>query len=132
MGDLVMEPGTMKSPVWAFFGFVVGANGKPANSEKSACKECGRTMAMKGSNMSNLLSHLWNSHPTINSWIKGNTGSAATAKHSQLSEVADSSRHWQGPSQKLPHMPRTARSGRSLKSRQIPTGSPTRFYREPS
>ena len=56
-------------------------------TRKSPCvaRECGRTVAMKGSNMSNLLSHLRNSHATINSRIKGNIGGAAATKCSQPS-----------------------------------------------
>ena len=49
------------------------------------CRECGRTVATKGSNMSNLLSHLRNSHATIYSRIKSNIGGAVAAKHSQPS-----------------------------------------------
>ena len=41
MEDLVPKPGTMKSPVWAHFGFVARADGKPANEEKPVCRECG-------------------------------------------------------------------------------------------
>ena len=71
MEDLVPKPDAMKPPVWAYFGFVAGADGKTANKEKPVCKECGQTVATKGSNTSNLLSHLRNSHPTIYSRIKG-------------------------------------------------------------
>ena len=85
MEDLVPKPGVTKSPVWAYFGFVVGADGKLANEEKPVCRECGQTVATKGSNTSNLLSHLQNSHATIYSRIKGNIGGAAAAKRSQPS-----------------------------------------------
>ena len=85
MEDLVPKPGATKSPVWACFGFVAGADGKPANEEKTVCRECGRTVATKGSNTSNLLSHLRNSHATIYSRIKGNIGGEAAAKCSQPS-----------------------------------------------
>ena len=47
------------------------------------CRECGRTVATKGSNMSNLLSHLRNSHPIIFSCMKSNIGSTVMAKRSQ-------------------------------------------------
>ena len=43
------------------------------------------TVATKGSNNSNQLSHLWNSHPTIYSWIKGCNGNKAAMKRSQPS-----------------------------------------------
>ena len=85
MEDLVSKPGTTKSPVWAHFGFVAGADGKPANEEKPVCRECGRTVGTKGSNTLKHLSHLRNSHATIYSWIKGNIGDAAAAKLSQPS-----------------------------------------------
>ena len=85
MEDLVPKPDAMKPPVWAYLGFVAGADGKTANKEKPVCKECGRTVATKGSNTSNLLSHFRNSHPTIYSRIMGNTGSAAAAKRLQPS-----------------------------------------------
>ena len=88
MEDLVPKPGATKSPVWAYFGFVSVADGKPANEETPVCRECGRTVATKGSNTSNLLSHLENSHATIYSRIKGNIGGAAAAKRSQLSGSA--------------------------------------------
>ena len=84
MEDLVPKPGATKSPLWVYFGFVVGADGKPAN-EKTVCRECSRTVATKGSNTSNLLSHLRNSHATIYSQIKGNIGGEAAAKRSQPS-----------------------------------------------
>ena len=85
MEDLVPKPGATKSPVWAYLAFVVGAAGKLANEEKPMCRECGRTVATKGSNTSNLLSHLLNSHATIYSRIKGNIGGAAAAKRLQPS-----------------------------------------------
>ena len=68
------------------------------------CEECGRTVATKGSNTSSLLSHLRNSHPTIYSRIKGNTGSAAAAKRSQqtlagsfakVTQYARNSKKWE-------------------------------------
>ena len=80
MDNLVPKPGATKSPVWSYF--VAGADGKPANEEKPVCRECGQTIATKGSNMSNMLSHLWNSHPTIYSRIKGNVGGTTGAKRS--------------------------------------------------
>ena len=85
MEDLVPKPGATKSLVWAYFGFIAGADGKPANEEKPVCRECDRTVATKGSNTLNLLSHQRNSHATIYSWIKGNIGGAAAAKRSQPS-----------------------------------------------
>ena len=80
--NLVPKPGATKSPVWSYFGFVAGADGKPANEEKPVCRKCGRTVATKGSNTSNMLSHLLNSHPTIYSRIKGNIGGTAGTKRS--------------------------------------------------
>ena len=82
MDNLVPKPGATKSPVWSYFGFVAGADGKPANEEKPVCRKCGRTVATKGSNTSNMLSHLRNSHPTIYSRIKGNVGGTAGTKRS--------------------------------------------------
>ena len=32
MEDLVPKPGAMKSPVWTYFGFIVGADGIPTLS----------------------------------------------------------------------------------------------------
>ena len=85
MEDLVPKSGVGKSPVWAYFGFVAVADGKPTNEEKPVCRECGQTVATKGSNTSNLLLHLRNSHATIYSRIKGNIGGAVAAKRSQPS-----------------------------------------------
>ena len=85
MEDLVPKPGATKSPAWAYFGFVAGADGKPAKEEKPVCRECGPTVATKGSNTLNLLSHLQNRHATIYSRIKGNIGGAAAVKRSQPS-----------------------------------------------
>ena len=39
--DLVQKPGVTKSPVWAYFGFVAGADNKLANKEKPVRRECG-------------------------------------------------------------------------------------------
>ena len=39
MEDLILKPGATKSPVWAYFSFVAGADGKPANEEKPVCRE---------------------------------------------------------------------------------------------
>ena len=63
MEDLVPNTGMTKPPVWAYFGFVAEVDGKPANKEKPVCKECGPTVATKGNNTSNLLSHLSMEHP---------------------------------------------------------------------
>ena len=82
MENLVPKPGATRSPVCSYFAFLAGADGKPANEEKPVCRECGRTVATKGSNTSNMLSHLRNSHPTIYSRIKGNVGGTAGTKRS--------------------------------------------------
>lgn len=132
MEDLVPKTGMTKPPVWAYFGFVAEADGKLANKEKPVCKECGPTIAIKGSNISNLLSHLWNSHPTIYSWIKGNAGSTAATKRLQSSGSGGQQNILVGFFPKVTRYAWTARRGRSLRGRQIPTASPTRLCSGPS
>lgn len=68
MKALLPNPGAMKILVWAYFGFVAGVDGTPANKE-SSCAECDRTVATKGRQQ-----HIKPaSHSTIYSRIKGNT-----------------------------------------------------------
>ena len=38
MENLRLKPGATKFPVWSYFDFVAGADGKPANEEKPVCR----------------------------------------------------------------------------------------------
>ena len=103
MEDFAPTPGATKSLVWTYFDLVAGADGKPANEEKPWCRECGRTVATKGSNTSSLLSHFRNSHPTIFSRIKGSIGGAAIAKRSLPSGSGGQQQTLASSFAKLPH-----------------------------
>ena len=47
-----------KSPVWQYFGLAVDGDGKIKNEDEAICRLCKVTVMAKGSNTSNLQSHL--------------------------------------------------------------------------
>ena len=59
--ELTAKLGT-KSPVWQYFGLAVDEHGKVKSEDQAVCRLCQRTVMAKGSNTSNLQSHLKNYH----------------------------------------------------------------------
>ena len=52
-----------KSPVWQYFGLAVDGDGKIKNEDEAICRLCKVIVMAKGSNTSNLQSHLKKHHP---------------------------------------------------------------------
>lgn len=67
--QLVNKPGST-SAVWAYFGFEPGSDGKPENLELAVCHLCHRKVRTRGSNTSNLFSHLRTTHAKEYSIVK--------------------------------------------------------------
>ena len=59
--ELVMKPNST-AVVWTHFAFESDSDGKPLNEELAACRLCSRNVRTRGSNMSNLFSHLRTTH----------------------------------------------------------------------
>ena len=60
--SLVAKPKST-SPVWTYFGFEADEDGKAKSDEVAICRSCQRRVKAKGSNTSNLFSHLRVHHP---------------------------------------------------------------------
>ena len=60
--ELTAKLGT-KSPVWQYFGLAADDDGKVKSEDQAVCRLCQRIVMAKGSNTSNLQSHLKNHHP---------------------------------------------------------------------
>ena len=67
--DLVKKPNSI-SVVWTHFGFEPDRDGKPVNEELAVCRLCYRKVRTRGSNTSNLFSHLRTAHAKEYSAIK--------------------------------------------------------------
>lgn len=67
--ELVPKANT-KSAVWEYFGFIPDKEGKPKDEDKPVCKLCKKTVLSKGSNTSNLFTHLRTTHPKIHTQLK--------------------------------------------------------------
>ena len=67
--DLVKKPNSI-SVVWTHFGFEPDRDGKPVNEELAVCRLCYRKVCTRGSNTSNLFSHLRTAHAKEYSPIK--------------------------------------------------------------
>lgn len=83
MAELVSKSGT-KSLVWDYFSLKLGANGKPVDDGSAVYRSCGKQVAAKHGNTSNLIAHLWTNHPTVHSQLKA----AMDAKGKQSSRNA--------------------------------------------
>ena len=59
-----------KSPVWNYFGFKPGPDGRPEDQSATICRVCKRSVAAKGGNTSNLFSHLKKQHPKTFAEVK--------------------------------------------------------------
>ena len=62
-GNELVSKAKARSPVWNYFGFKPGADGKPLDESTAVCRICKRSVAAKGGNTSNLFSHLKKQHP---------------------------------------------------------------------
>lgn len=82
---LVNKPKT-KSPVWAYFGFKPGPDGKPADPLSAICRLCKFPAAAKGGNTSNLFSHLEKKYPTEYAAIKSGIRASTEASSSRPSD----------------------------------------------
>ena len=51
------------SPVWKYFALEIDEKGKVKNDEEVICRLCSKEVVAKGSNTSNLISHLRVHHP---------------------------------------------------------------------
>ena len=71
---LVNKPKT-KSPVWAYFGFKPGPDGKPADSSSAICRLYKFPAAAKGSNTSNLEIKHPTEYVALKSGIRASTDS---------------------------------------------------------
>ena len=60
--QLVLKPNTT-SPVWKYFALEVDKKGKVKNDEEVICRLFNKEVVAKGSNKSNLISHLRVHHP---------------------------------------------------------------------
>ena len=70
------------SPVWRYFGLEVDENGQPKSMEDVICRACKDTVTAKGSNASNLYSHLRSHHPTMYSEVMARKSSTVKSKPS--------------------------------------------------
>ena len=61
--QLVPKPNTT-SPVWKYFALEIDEKGKVKNDEEVVCRLCSKEVIAKGSNTSNLISHLHVHHPS--------------------------------------------------------------------
>ena len=61
--QLVPKPNTT-SPVWKYFALEIDEKGKVKNDEEVVCRLCSKEVIAKGSNTSNLISHLRVHHPS--------------------------------------------------------------------
>ncbi|XP_063075257.1 histone H3.v1 isoform X2 [Engraulis encrasicolus] len=59
------RPAKRKSEVWEFFGYRKDATGRLVEDRHPICKTCGRRIAAKGGNTTNLMSHLRDRHPEL-------------------------------------------------------------------
>ena len=60
--QLAVKPNTT-SPVWKYFAVEIDGNGRVKNDEEAVCRLCSKDVVAKGSNTSNLISHLRVYHP---------------------------------------------------------------------
>ena len=56
-------PEDTSSAAWIFFGFRQGTDGTIADQSVATCRLCNKDVSAKGSNNSNLFSHLKSKHP---------------------------------------------------------------------
>ena len=90
--NLISKPGKTKSPVWSYFGFVPGGDGKPNDLQKPVCKKCYNTVATKGSNTTNLFQHLKLHHPIIFKSVRDLQNESTTESHDDKEKASTESR----------------------------------------
>ena len=59
-----------KSEVWAYFGYYKNAQGQLVEDGSPICRSCEKKVVARGSNTSNLLTHLRDHHPQLFSECK--------------------------------------------------------------
>jgi len=68
--DIFQPSKRTKSEVWSYFGFYKSADGNLIEDGYPVCSTCRKKIAVKGGNMSNLLSHLRDHHSQLYSECK--------------------------------------------------------------
>jgi len=72
-----------KSEVWAYFGFFKNAEGQLVEDNYPVCRTCKKKVSAKGSNTTNLLTHLCKHHPQLRELLRA----AHTTSLQQLTKL---------------------------------------------
>ncbi|KAL2097669.1 hypothetical protein ACEWY4_006876 [Coilia grayii] len=76
----VYRPANRKSEVWAYFGFAKDVTGQLIEDNSPICKTCGKKVAAKGGNTTNLMSHLRDRHIQLFRQLKSKQNKTTTCQ----------------------------------------------------